>query len=157
MTEQTAYRQPWALWGLGIAEAVSGRADCTRRKVGAVVFDSTNRVLSVGYNGAPAGQPGCLSAGACPRGRLSAAEVAPGSSYDTGAGSCIAVHAEANALMYSNADRRRGGWIAITDEPCGGCLRLLLGSGLSSAVYPIGDGGTLTIPLDAPWTSQKAL
>ena len=47
----------------GVAEAVAQRADCTRRRVGAVVFDGANRILSTGYNGAPAGRLGCLSGG----------------------------------------------------------------------------------------------
>lgn len=121
-------------WALGIATAVATRADCSRRKVGAVIFDTDWRVLAVGYNGAQPGGPSCL-AGQCPRGL---SDVAPGSSYDTGSGSCIAIHGEANALLYSDPMRRRGGVIAITDKPCGGCLRLLLGSGLALAVTPEG-------------------
>lgn len=121
-------------WALGIAHAVATRADCSRRQVGAVVFDMAWRVLSVGYNGAEPGGASCL-AGQCPRGLSS---VEPGSSYDTGAGSCIAIHAEANALMYSDPERRRGGVLAITDEPCDGCWRLIKGSGLWQVITPTG-------------------
>lgn len=131
-------RPDWDAWAIGIATAVAARADCTRRQVGAVVLDVDHRVLSVGYNGAPAGDPGCATAGACPRGRRSAADVAPGSSYDTGPGSCIALHAEQNALLYADPWRRQGGLLAVTDEPCGGCRRFILGSGVARVVWPNG-------------------
>lgn len=52
--------------------------------------------------------------------------VAPGSSYDTGPGACIASHAEANAV----ADAQRKGHGTLPDatlyvscEPCEGCIR----------------------------------
>jgi dCMP deaminase len=110
-------------WGVGMAEAASTRAECTRRKVGAIVLDSDGRIVGAGYNGAPAGKPSCLD-GACPR---AFSDVAPGSSYDTGAGSCIAIHAEANALL--DAGRlARGGQLMVSSAICDGCLRLAKGS-----------------------------
>lgn len=132
-------RPGWDTWAISVASSVATRADCTRRQVGAVIMDVNRRVLSVGYNGAPSGLPGCKSDGACPRGHMSADDVPPGSSYDTGAGSCIAIHAEANALMHSDPVRRAGGLIAITDAPCDGCMRLITGSGLGRAVWPTGE------------------
>ncbi len=132
-------RPTWDEYGLSLAVAVSLRADCTRRQVGAIILDPQRRVVGAGYNGAPAGRPGCWSDGACPRGRHSKEEILPGSSYDTGAGSCIAVHAEANALLYSDASARRGGVMYVTDEPCDGCMRLILGSGLLRVVFPEGE------------------
>lgn len=144
---------------LGIAEAVAKRADCTRRLAGAVIVDKYQRIVSTGYNGAPAGKPGCLTAGACPRGRAEAVE--PLSSYDTGAGACIAVHAEANALLHGDATRYRGGVLYVVSltfgagrngyycpqmgenvafhdaqQPCAGCARLIEGAGISRVVVP---------------------
>src|SRR5690606_13137912 len=54
-------RPSWDEYFLEIAEAVSARADCSRRKVGAVIVSSDRRIVGTGYNGAPAGQPGCRS------------------------------------------------------------------------------------------------
>lgn len=125
-------RPGWDEYFLGIALAVAVRADCTRRQAGAVIVDSQHRILSTGYNGAPAGQPGCLTAGACPRGHSA---VPPGSSYDTGVGSCIAVHAEANALLYADGWRSRGATLYCTSEPCGGCQRLIEGAGITRVVH----------------------
>lgn len=120
---------------LGIARAVAARADCTRRQVGAVVVDGSRRIVSTGYNGSPPGGPSCL-AGQCPRGL---SNVEPGSSYDTGAGSCVAVHAEQNAVLYAGVAGARGSTLYITDAPCQGCRRLIAAAGISRVVYPGGE------------------
>lgn len=130
-------RRSWDQWGLDIAEAVAGRADCTRRQVGSVVMDKDHRVISVGYNGAPSGDPGCATDAACPRGQLSLRVLGHGGGdYDH----CIAVHSEANAIMYSDPVRRVGGTLYCTDAPCSGCLKLIRGSGLARIVYLLPDG-----------------
>lgn len=124
-----------------LALAAGLRADCTRRKVGAVIFDVHGRVVITGRNGAAPGRPGCLTAGACPRGRFTTSQL-PGydqgnSDYSTGNGKCIATHAEANALMFSDPLARRGGFMAITDSPCDGCSNLVAGSGLHRVIWPV--------------------
>ena len=126
-------RPDWDDYYLIIAAAVSRRADCTRRKVGALVVKG-DRIVSTGYNGAPAGDPGCLTAGACPRGRESKEAVLPGSSYDTGAGACIALHAEQNAILRAGLECR-GATLYLTHAPCDGCLRLIKGSGIARIVH----------------------
>lgn len=127
-------RPGWQDYFLGIARAVATRGDCTRRQVGAVVVDGDNRIVSTGYNGAPPGGPSCI-AGECPR---AASTVPPGSSYDTGPGACVAVHAEANALLYAGVSAARGGTLYLTDEPCGGCQRLIRAARLRRVVWPTG-------------------
>lgn len=126
-------RPNWDAYYLGIAKAVSARADCTRRKVGAIVVKG-DRIVSTGYNGAPAGKPGCLSAGACPRGKMNKTDVLPGSSYDTGAGACIALHAEQNAILRAGLECR-GAILYLTDAPCDGCNRLIEGAGFARVVF----------------------
>lgn len=131
-------RPDWDAYFIGIAFAVAVRADCTRRQVGAVIVDPQHRIVATGYNGAASGQPGCLTAGACPRGTMSLEEVLPRSSYDTGAGSCIAVHAEANVLLYADGMRSRGSVLYCTDKPCDGCQRLIDGAGIARVVWARG-------------------
>lgn len=124
-------------WALGLALAVSARADCTRRQVGAVILDPENRVISTGYNGYPAGAPGCLTQGACPRGRLSYAQVPADSPYVGTDAPCGALHAEENAVLYARRDLR-GCVLYCTHKPCPNCERLLRGTGLASVVWAEG-------------------
>lgn len=151
---------------MGIAEAVARRGDCTRRQVGAVLLDQGHRIIGAGYNGGPKGGASCL-AGECPRGRhyevvcphpLAGHEgkscirecacgdewpcslaVAPGSSYDTGPGMCLAVHAEMNALLdVSDRNRLVGAVMYVTDQPCNGCLKILKNTEIKTFVWPGG-------------------
>lgn len=135
-------RPSWDEYFMGITAAVAARADCTRRQASAVVVKE-NRIVSSGYNGAAAGLPGCLSGG-CPRGQLSTDEVAAYSSYDSGPGRCIAVHAEANALLYANRWGTENAtlytWSNVArGEPCMGCWRLIMGAGITRVVFQLDD------------------
>lgn len=127
-------RPTWDEYFLAIAIMVATRADCTRREVGAVLVKD-HRIIATGYNGAPAGKPGCL-VGACPRGRLTEDECPPFSPYDN----CIAVHAEANALLYADRDKCEGATLYITCEPCSDCSKLIAASGVYFVVFPGLDG-----------------
>ncbi|WP_114906864.1 deoxycytidylate deaminase [Ornithinimicrobium murale] len=142
LTEETTtvtadVRPGWDTYFLGMAKATSARADCHRRKVGAVLVDEARRVISAGYNGAPSGVLGCLSGG-CPRGKLTYEQVAGLSDYDSGAGRCVALHAEVNAVLYA-ARSTRGATMYINHEPCGPCLRTMAGAGIARAVWPEGE------------------
>ncbi len=126
-------------WGLIVAEAVATRADCSRRKVGAVILDKDNRIIGAGYNGTYKGNRGCLEGG-CPR---ASSSVSPGSSYDTGAGACISVHAELNArLDVSEPARLIGGTMCVTAEPCEGCLKWLRNTPLRWIIWMDEEGVT---------------
>lgn len=125
-------RPSWDEWGLLLAREVSLRADCSRRQVGAVIMNRDHGIVATGYNGAPSGEPGCLTSGACPRGRSS---VAPGSSYDTGVGSCIALHAEQNAVIRASWADMVGATMYVTDWPCDGCTRMLAGTPIDRVVH----------------------
>lgn len=126
-------RPPWDLYFLDIATTVSARADCSRAQHGAVIAKD-NRIVSTGYNGAPAGKPGCLSDRSCPRAK---SEVPSLSGYDN----CISVHAEANALLYADRDKCEGAILYVTGKPCAWCERLMEGAGISKCLYL--DGTTL--------------
>lgn len=139
--EAPAARPSWDEYGLAFAATAALRADCTRRKVGAALVKE-NRIRSTGYNGAPSKGPSCL-AGECPRGRMSTSDVAPGSSYDTGAGSCVALHAEQNAILYASREEREGATLYVTHAPCDGCSRLIAGSGILRVVWPDGEASVI--------------
>lgn len=55
-------RPDWDTYFIRIAKEISTRATCPRAAVGAVIV-TDNRILSTGYNGAPAGEPHCDDVG----------------------------------------------------------------------------------------------
>lgn len=65
--------------------------------------------------------------------------VDPGSSYDTGPGACHSVHAEANAILYAERSRLVGATLYCTDEPCGGCWKLIRNTPITRVVWPEGE------------------
>lgn len=132
MTMTSSVRPSWDEWGLAIARTVAERADCSRRRVGAVLMAPDHTIVATGYNGAAPGEVGCL-AGGCPR---ASSNVAPTSSYDSGPGTCIAIHAEQNALLRASWAEQQGATLYGTDEPCAGCLRTIKGSGVARVVTP---------------------
>lgn len=126
-------------WLLGIAEAIGKIADCSRRTVGALIYDpDTFHVLAQGYNGLAAGVPGCLTEAGCPRGRMTADELAPYAAYT---GNCEAIHAEDNALRRAREHHIdvTGAWVAVTDEPCEGCYALLRHYKIAGVIWPGGE------------------
>jgi dCMP deaminase len=85
------------------------------------------RVAGVGYNGSPPGIAHCID-GACPR----LSENSPnGSTYDN----CIAQHAEANAIIWSDPALRVGGTLIVNGPPCFGCAKQIASSGISRVVF----------------------
>lgn len=123
-TEATR-RQTWDEYFLSLAEQVATRATCSRRKVGAIVVRD-RRIVSTGYNGGPSGMPHCDDGG-CPR---ATSDTPMGSAYD----SCIAIHAEANALLFCGPQERAAASVYCTDLPCFGCAKLLANSGVAEVV-----------------------
>lgn len=128
-------RPDWNDWAMAIAEAVAERADCSRAKVGAVIMTTDQRIVATGYNGAPSGAAGCLTDGACPRAE---AGRDVGSSYDTGPGACISIHAEANAIIRASWEDMKGSTLFTTKEPCDGCWKLIRATPLSQVEWPRG-------------------
>lgn len=134
MSDVKHARPSWDEYGLALAQTVSNRADCSRRQVGAVILDTEHRVVSTGYNGSYPGGPSCF-AGECPR---ALSDVAPGSSYDTGPGTCVAIHGEMNAILFADRERLRGATLYITDEPCDGCRKHIQSTPIFKVVWPGG-------------------
>lgn len=124
-------RPDWNMYFIGIALAVADRGDCSRRRVGAVLVRPDRSIASTGYNGTEPGGLSCL-AGECPR---AASGAMPLSSYDTGAGACIALHAESNCLAFAR-ENTTGYTMYVTCQPCIGCLRTIKAHRLTRVVYP---------------------
>ena len=132
-------RQSWDDYFLMLAAATATRATCSLRKVGAVVVRD-RRIVSTGYNGGPSGVAHCIDGG-CPR---AASDPPAGSVYDT----CIAIHAEANALLFCGPVERENATIYCTDAPCFGCAKLISNSGIAEVVATGGRYETWDATLD---------
>ncbi len=115
---------------------------CGKRQYYAVVLDPQGRVVGTGYNGSPPGIGHC-NEGHCPR--LTEGAL-PGSTYET----CIAIHAEANALLHSDRTARLGGTLIVNGPPCWGCGKEIAGSGIKRLVY-------LRDPLYGDWDRIQGL
>jgi dCMP deaminase len=100
---------------------------CAKRQYFAVILMPNGRVAGVGYNGSPPGIAHCTD-GACPR--LSA-NSPNGSTYDN----CIAQHAEANAIIWSDPALRTNGTLIVNGPPCFGCAKQIASSGISRVVF----------------------
>lgn len=107
---------------MSIAEIVGLRSTCLRGKIGAVIVRDT-RIVSIGYNGAPASLGQCDEYGCI---------------IDRERGGCIrTIHAEQNAIAYASrvGISIEGGTIYVTMSPCIDCAKLIIASGLKRIVF----------------------
>lgn len=128
-------RMSWDEYGLSLAKSAAQRADCTRRQVGAALMAEDHSIISMGYNGGPSKGPSCLN-GECPRGRLTHDQLPADSAYDTGGGTCVALHAEWNVLIRTDWAQFDGATLYITEEPCHICKVMIDGTKIKRVVAP---------------------
>lgn len=102
---------------------------CGKKKYAAVLVDKNDHIVGIGYNGGPRGFQHCEDGG-CPRFQEMSDS---GSNYDN----CIAVHAEANALLHSDYSSHAYS-IYVNGPPCFSCAKLISNSTVKQ-VYYIGD------------------
>ena len=115
---------------MGIALAVRARANCTGRRVGAIIVRD-RRILSTGYNGTPSQMTNCEDGG-CHR-CADPGAYASGEGYDV----CICVHAEQNALLAAArfGVAVEGCTLYTTLQPCFGCLKEILQANVREVCY----------------------
>lgn len=121
---------------LNIAEAVAKRSTCLRRQYGAVIVKD-DVIVSTGYNGSPRGAANCCDSGGCWR---DANNVPHGERYEL----CMAVHAEANAIINGDREDMRGATLYLAGlengkrlanpKPCLMCERLITNAQIASVV-----------------------
>ena len=85
---------------LDLAEIVSQRSTCLRRRYGAVIVKN-DEVISTGYVGAPRGRKNCSDIGECIRQKM---QIPRGERYEL----CLSVHAEVNAIISASRDKMIG-------------------------------------------------
>jgi dCMP deaminase len=109
-----------------IAAVVAKRSTCLRNHVGAVLVKN-KRILSTGYNGAPAGLDHCDVVG-CAR-----ENVESGTRHEL----CRAVHAEQNAIIQAalHGISIEGATLYCTHQPCVLCAKMVINSRVARVVY----------------------
>ena len=108
-----------------LAQKLAMRSHCVKISVGAVLTKDT-RIISLGYNGPPAGTHNCDQE--WPE---------TGCARDRKGGCSLAIHAEENAILYAvkNGTQINGATLYTTLSPCIACARLILSSGIKAVFY----------------------
>ncbi|WP_184542509.1 deoxycytidylate deaminase [Mucilaginibacter sp. FT3.2] len=110
---------------MNLATDLAKRSHCVKAHVGAVLTRDT-RIISIGYNGPPAGTHNCdieWPEHGCAR---------------DSKGSCsLALHAEENAILYAvkNGARLEGATLYTTLSPCIACARLIYSAGITQVYF----------------------
>ena len=101
---------------MNITKEVATLSHCVRFKVGAVLVKDGN-IISMGYNGTPAGMDNC-----CERDNVTLPHV---------------IHGEVNAILKAakTGTSVNGGTLYLTLSPCLDCSKLILQSGIKRVVY----------------------
>ncbi len=108
-----------------LAVNLAKRSHCIKRHVGAVLTKDT-RIISIGYNGPPAGTHNCdveFPEEGCPR--------------DSKGGCSLAIHAEQNAILYAvkNKASVEGSTLYVTLSPCLSCARIIYSAGIEKVIF----------------------
>ena len=121
-------RPSWNQYFASITRMVATRSTCLRRHVGAVLVKE-KRILSTGYNGAPAGLKHCIEVG-CLR---EEASIPSGTRHEL----CRALHAEQNAIVQAayHGISIAGSTLYCTNKPCVICAKMLINVGAERVVY----------------------
>lgn len=114
-----------------MAQLISGWASCYQenRKIGAVIVKD-KRIVTTGYNGAPAGVRTCVERGECLRRKLNVES-------GTRAELCYAIHAEQNAIIQAArlGVSIKDATLYCTHQPCAVCAKMIVNAGIVRVVY----------------------
>ena len=115
-----------------LTEHIATWSSCLRRQVGAVIVKD-KRIMTTGYNGAPAGVKTCIERGSCMRNEMN-------SPSGTHAELCYAAHAEQNAIIQAAKEgiSLKGCVLYCTHQPCVVCAKMIINSGIKEVIYKEG-------------------
>lgn len=124
----------WDHYFMSLAEVVKSRADCTRRRVGAIIVKDY-RIISTGYNGTPHGIKNC-SEGGCERCKKREEGKINWYEYEE---SCICIHAEQNAIIQAAylGTSTKGATLYTTFSPCSSCVKMIINAGIKRLIYNV--------------------
>lgn len=119
-----------------IAKDVADESKCISHHVGAVIVQN-DRIVSTGYNGTPTKQANCCDVNAhlVHNGELQN-WVSDEAKVEHHEWSLMhEIHAEMNALLYSQPKDRIGATLYSTLQPCYTCSLLIAGSGITKVIF----------------------
>jgi len=123
---------------MNLALDLAKRSHCVKAQVGAVLAKDT-RIISIGYNGPPAGTHNCD-------------EEWPetGCARDAKGSCSLALHAEENAILYAvkNGTRLDGATLYTTLSPCLPCARLIFSAGIKKVYFQKSYAAYKGLPFD---------
>jgi dCMP deaminase len=128
MKESLLSKRPtWDEYFMKLAWLVAERSTCLRHHIGAVIIRD-KRILTTGYNGAPAGVKDCLSLG-CLRNELN---IPSGQKHEI----CRAIHAEQNAIIQGGfcGINISGATLYCTHSPCILCAKMIINAGIKKVI-----------------------
>ena len=110
---------------MDLAAKLALRSHCVKAQVGAVLTKDT-RIISLGYNGPPAGTHNC---------DLEWPEV--GCARDSKGSCSLALHAEQNAILYAakNNVSMADATLYVTLSPCISCARVIYTTGIKKVFF----------------------
>jgi len=124
----------WDARFMEMIEVIAKWASCYQqeRKMGCVIVKD-KRIMTTGYNGAPAGIQTCMERGECMRKRLG---IPSGTRQEL----CYAVHAEQNAIVQAAklGVAIQGATLYCTHQPCSMCAKMIVNAGICRVVYSTG-------------------
>jgi dCMP deaminase len=120
-------RPSWDDYFLSIADLVSTRSTCLRRKVGAVLVRD-KKILATGYNGSPAKVRHCSEVG-CIREKMN---IPSGQRHEL----CRGLHAEQNSFLQAalHGTSLKGASLYCTTQPCIICAKMIINAGITDIV-----------------------
>jgi len=122
-------RLPWDDYFMEVAELVSKRSTCLRKKVGAVIVRE-KRIIATGYNGiCISGAPHCIDTGVCERDLQG---VPSGTRYEVGR----CTHGEASAILQCArfGISTEGATLYVNAQVCILCAKMIISAGISRVV-----------------------
>ena len=124
--------EKWDRRFMELTEQVGSWSSCLRRKVGAIIVRD-KRVMTTGYNGAPAGIASCVERGECLREKMNIPS-------GTRAELCYAAHAEQNAIIQAAryGINVGGATLYCTHQPCVICAKMIINAGITRVIYKEG-------------------
>jgi dCMP deaminase len=133
-----AMRLSWDDLWMGTAKLVGQRSLCSRAQYGAVIVSEDNRILSVGYNGAPANEERTsMCENWCIR-AMNAKEYGE-DHVDPHYRDCHAIHAELNSIMRASNLwlEKDGATLYVNAVTCLRCALAISNSGIKRVVMLI--------------------